>query len=133
MEEQNTSLIVDINCKGYFRETAKWTKLISFVGIGIGLFMLLGPLYMLINNLAVSNVWIVYVLYFVFSALIVYTSILLYRFSSIIIKAVNTDDNELLAKSIANLRAVFRILGVIILAYFVFLLVGLAKFLLLKF
>lgn len=120
--QQNGDLFeihVNHESRGYFYEMAKWCKFLSIVGfIGIGLMVVGGlTLGMLSKNSLVSYMpsatLFVSLFYVIFALLYFYPIFCMYKFSTLMKKGLNENNQTMFNEGLSNLKAMFKFMGIL--------------------
>jgi hypothetical protein len=145
LQNENENLTLNAESLNYLSETRKWTMFFAILGfIGIG-FMVLGAFFMgIVSSVGgafggMQETWIlgvISIVYLAMAGLYVFPVLYLMRFSTKIKSAVETSDQNNLAIAFQNLKSHFKYMGILtisiiglyILAIFVFLIVGATSF-----
>jgi hypothetical protein len=120
-QETFLSLNVDYDAGNVLKETARWTKFISVVGIigvvimlfavglaGSYLVTLYSKMFPIIQGFAGAVIFILFVVIAIFGVLV----FLLYRFSTFVKRGIETQDQNLFNRGLNSLKTYFIISGV---------------------
>ena len=138
--KQNTLIITD-EIKSFLKETSKWSKIMAIIGfVGLGLMVLIGVLSWLFfgvvtsGNSGMSGIsggfgGIMAFIYIILAIFYYFPIIYLYRFSTNIKTAIDSDDQNQLAIAFENLKKHYKFIGIlaitIIIIYIVIFIVSL--------
>lgn len=135
---ERKNLVVDDTTRSYFYETAKWARFLAIVGfIGASLILIAALFMILLGGTFFTQfptedgnstpAWLfpfIGFLYFILGGFGFYISLLLYRFGEQMITALDNHQQEIFNGSLKNLRVMFRIYGIITIAYLTLLIVA---------
>ncbi len=120
----SNELRIDEACQMHLKETAKWAKFLAIVGFVITGIIVLVALFagailaeMPGSEAAGVGAGLVTFIYIIIAIIYFFLSLYLYRFAVSMQSALNTSNQEELAKSFMNLKLMNRLIGIIVLAY----------------
>lgn len=127
MTSQNllsNDLRIDEICQMHLKETAKWTKFLAIVGFVItGIIVIVaffaGSLLSEMPGAELAGVGagLFTILYLIIAIIYFFLSLYLYRFATSMQVALNTNSQDELSKSFMNLKLMYKIIGIIVIAY----------------
>lgn len=116
---------ISAEIKGYLKETAKWSKFLSIVGfVMVGIMVIAGLIMGTVGASAFSALGpdagpmgmlgggMFMVIYLLLALLYFFPTLYLYRFSSKMQTALNSDSQNDLTESFKNLKSVFKFWGI---------------------
>ena len=123
-------LEIDQDAKTSFLEMARWTKFLAILGfVVLGLIMSIGIIFSIylptfaesmggpsataISSLGAAGPLLVIAFFLVFAAVEIYPIYALFKFSSSIKKALNTDSKEQFNSAIRHLKHMFKYFGIL--------------------
>jgi hypothetical protein len=131
MDQPEKPLIVTEDIRSYLYDTAKWTKFLSIIGFvftalialfafGSSAFVSLLATYSPGNPLAAMGSGFITVYFLVMALLYFYPSLLMFKHSNAVKKAVLYGDQESLSIAMLNLKSFFKFWGVLMIVLIAF-------------
>lgn len=130
--QQNDTLFeiqVNHESRSYFYEMAKWCKFLSIMGfIGIGIMVLLGLTMGSImsslsgfggNQLPLPSFFFT-IVYLLIAALYFYPVFCMYKFSTLMKKGLNENNQSMFNNGLSNLKSMFKFMGILTLGILIF-------------
>jgi hypothetical protein len=124
----NTELQIDPIARAHLSETAKWANFLSIVGFVLSVIIAVLALFAgtILGTLGNSfggsfiGAGFIMVVYLLIAALYFFMSLYLYRFASKMKAALYANDQESLNYSFANLKSLYKLMGILTVVYLSF-------------
>ena len=135
----NNDLQIDPISHGHLKETASWAKFISIVGIVASILLAVAAFFVgamisrygsnpynrYSSSFASMGAGIITAIYLLFAVICFFVSFYLNRFAMRMRSALDNYDQSALTQAFQNIKIYFRIIGILLIIYIAFLILGL--------
>ena len=118
-------MTLDASAKTSFRETAKWAKFLSIVGMVSTVLIIIFAVVALVSSSLMNTMYpslsrfgggmniFIGLLYFIIAAIYIYPIVKLYQFSNLSKDALASEDSGILSKALLAQKSMFKFMGIV--------------------
>ncbi|MCB9309450.1 MAG: hypothetical protein H6567_05250 [Lewinellaceae bacterium] len=118
-------MTLDASAKTSFRETAKWAKFLSIVGMVSTVLIIIFAVVALVSSSLMNTMYpslsrfgggmniFIGLLYFIIAAIYIYPIVKLYQFSNLSKDALASEDSGLLSQALLAQKSMFKFMGIV--------------------